>query len=177
MEKIGLEFKLIIAYLIPGSIGLYAAAMLIPTIQNLLGGPTSVPQGSAIIQVLVLSVASGMIINAITWALVLPIIEWSCHTKRPYFDYSKLSKDNEAAMKNVIDNIFSYYQSYSNMLTALLLSFITYLFTSGTPRYDLLICGAFICIILFFAARDSLKKTDKNIEKILGYFEAVTGES
>jgi hypothetical protein len=90
MEKIGLEFKLIIAYLIPGSIGLYAAGMLIPAVQNLLGGPTSVPQGSAIIQVLVLSVASGMIINAITWALVLPIIERSCNMKRPHFDYSKL---------------------------------------------------------------------------------------
>jgi hypothetical protein len=59
------------------------------------------------------------------------------------------------------------------MFTALLLAFIIYLSKTDAPRYDVLICGALICIILFFAARDSLKKTDQNIEKIIGEFEAV----
>jgi hypothetical protein len=49
----------------------------------------------------------GIIINAITWAIARPLVELFS-MKRPELDYSKLSKDNEAAYKNIIDNNFSY---------------------------------------------------------------------
>jgi hypothetical protein len=167
LEKIGLDFKLIIAYLIPGTIGLYAAAMLVPAVGILLGGQTSVPQGASIILVLVLAIASGIVINAITWATVRPIVEASGAKRPPEFDYSKLSNDNKAAINNIRDNFFSYYQSYANMFTAILLVFFAYWYAQGLPRLDLTIIGTTICIVLFFAARDSLKRTYFNMQKIL----------
>lgn len=166
MEKIGLDFKLIIAYLIPGSIGLYAAAMLIPAVEALLGGSAAVPQGASIVLVLVLAIASGMIINALTWALVRPLIE-KTGVPRPKLEYSNLTKENEASFRNIIDNNFSYYQSYANMFTALVALFASYIYSEGLPRLDLIIPGGVICIVLFIAARDSLKRSYQEMEKIL----------
>jgi len=55
MDKIGLEFKSIIAYIIPGYLFLFSLSFYFPVIYKLLGGDKGVPEGSAIIPIIILS--------------------------------------------------------------------------------------------------------------------------
>ncbi len=71
-------------------------------IEKLLTGTNGVPEGAAIVPILFLSVSIGMVINAITWALIRPLIELT-GVHRPRLDYSKLDENSKEAFKVNID--------------------------------------------------------------------------
>lgn len=166
MEKIGFEFKLIIAYLIPGVIGLYAASLYIPAIRNVLGGDTFVPSGSAIVLVLVLAIASGIIINAITWAVIRPVIEWTS-MKRPDLKYSNLKTGSMDAYNVILEGNYRYYQSYSNMFTSIVLLILTNIYRGDEMQSEVMFLGIVVCIVLFMAARNSLEMTYNEMGDLL----------
>jgi len=169
VDKVGLEFKLIIAYLIPGMLGLYACANYIDPIKKLLGLPDSVPQGSSILVVLTLAVASGMVINALTWAFVRPAIEFSKGKRRPDFNYAKVNADSERAFRAVIDNYYYYYQSYANMFTGMILISLAYIERFRFEWNHMFFAAAIIVVmvVLFCAASNSLLSTYAQLENIL----------
>jgi hypothetical protein len=175
MEKIGIEFKLIIAYLVPGCIALYAIGMYVPTVAALLGSGTAVPSGSSIIIVLVLAIACGIIVNAITWLCLRPLIELTSR-RRPPLDYSLLSDSIAKAYQEILENNYRYYQSYSNMFTSLVILIAAALVKPGEIETFILISCVLVCCVLFLAARDSLIRTYDGMERLLGNLRGETDD-
>ncbi len=165
MEKLGIEFKLIIAYLVSGIIGLYAVSLHVPTVHKLLGGDTHSPIGTGIVLVVILSIGVGIIINAVTWATIRPLIEL-LGTKRPDLPYHRLNKNLMYAYSELLEGNFRFYQSYSNILTSLLLLLTSIILSEEELNMNFLLTGAIFCGILFFAARDSLGRTYRGMDDL-----------
>lgn len=166
MEKIGVDFKTLIAYLVPGLIFLYSTSLHLPRVHELLGGDKASPEGPAVVLILILSIGAGIFINAFTWAIVRPFIELTSES-RPELDYSKVSKDNLAAFRVVIDENFRYYQAYANTFSACAIYFCSWIAASRDVELKFLISLLVIHLVLFFAARDSLKRTYGNMKSLL----------
>jgi len=166
MSNIGVEFKSLIAYSIPGFVSLYAVSLYLPTVEKLISGSKGVPEATAIVPILFLSVGIGVVINAVTWALVRPLIELT-GVPRPNLDYSELDETTKEAFKVIIDENYRYYQSYSNLLTSGGLLLIASLVEKGETPIRFSLVGGAVLIILFFASRDSLKRSYSNIEALL----------
>ncbi len=158
MEKTGLDFGQLIAYLIPGFLSLYALSTRVGLIKALFGGDKGVPETGAILPLLLLALGAGVMINAIGWALVRPLIALS-GVKRPRnLDYTKLTADDIKVYKSVVEDNFRYHQFYTNMLVATVLLSSLWL---AKPVYEPKIRNIswlFVVCILFFAARDSLSR-------------------
>lgn len=161
-----LEFKNIIAYLIPGVIGLYGISRHSSTINILFTGGKGISEATAIVLIVLLSIGIGMIINAITWAVIRPTIELFGQ-KRPDLDYSKLNKDMLDSFKVIIEENYRYYQTYSNLLTALLIYSLSYIYKNSNWRGEIIILLILPNFILWFAARDSLGRSYKNMQLLL----------
>ena len=166
MNNIGIEFKSLIAYSIPGFVSLYAVSLYLPIVEKLLSGPKGVPEGTAIVPILFLSVGIGIVINAVTWALVRPLIELT-GVPRPNLDYSELDETTKEAFKVIIDENYRYYQSYSNLFTSGGLLLIASLIEKDETPISFSVVGGAVLIILFFASRDALKRSYSNIEALL----------
>lgn len=166
MDKVGIEFRLIIAYLISGCVGLYAVSFHSKVVANLLGGVSNVPTGSSIILIVILAIACGIVINAVTWALVRPAIERRS-LRRPELNYYKLTEQQMGAFSVILEENFRYYQPYSNLLTSLLLLQISALI--GRVEFPIIvyIALAVVCFVLYFAARDSLRRSYEGMERLL----------
>ncbi len=157
MHKYDLNFGQIIAYLIPGFLALYPLGDFIPFFQALLG-QQGIPSAEALIPLLLLALAVGIVINAFSWALLSPLFAF-CGVKRPKsLTYTTLTKDNIEIYNVIVEANFRYYQFYSNVLVAILLyapKWLVYPMNQNLWRN-----GTFVLIVgvLFIAARDSLNR-------------------
>lgn len=166
LEKLDLNFGLLIAYVVPGFLGLYAISGYAPPIADLLGGPSHIPAGGALFPLLVLSLASGMVINSIAWGLVRPLIEFT-GVRRPKLDYSKLRQETMEVYKETIEQAFRHYQSYSNLLVAQTVLGIDYAIHSQNATWLTITATSSVILLLFVAARDSLRRSYETMAKIL----------
>lgn len=166
MDKFNLNFGLLIAYIVPGFLGLYAVSEHSTVIENLLGGSTNTPTTGAIVPLLLLALASGVVINAITWILVRPMIEFT-GVKRPHLRYGKISKELLDVYNEAIESSYRYYQSYGNLFAILLMIGFNSLISSTLPNLHLVIIYLAVLLILFFAARDSLNRSYQQMSDIL----------
>ena len=158
MEKLGLNFGLVIAYLIPGFLGLYALSQRVTPIKSLLHGEKGSPETGAIIPLLIVAMAVGMIINALGWIIVRPLITIS-GVKRPRdLDYTKLKVEDIKLYNVIVEANFRYHQFYTNMFFAILLLIpiwvVRPIWDNRIRNFSLLIVG----LALFLAARDSLNR-------------------
>ena len=173
LEKIGIEFKLLIAYLVPGLLFVYSLSLHIPKVYMLLGGDKMVPEGPAVVLIVILSIGAGIFVNAFTWAVIRPIIEWTS-ISRPELDYSKVSTQKLEAFKVIVDENFRYYQAYANIFSASIILLCSYLALRQGINLYYVFPGLAFLIILFVAARDSLKRTYINMANLLTKEEVMT---
>lgn len=124
------------------------------------------PNVSAIIPLLLMSIAVGIILSVIAWAIVRPLIELVA-IKRPSFDYSKLHRDDIEIFREFIGSMFRYYQCYSNLLIVFLIFILNYAYNESTPKISILIVLGFLIVILFLAARDALVRSYKTMDNLL----------
>jgi hypothetical protein len=73
-DKIGINFGQLIAYLAPGFVALYGLAGLSTSIAALLRGNPQTPEAAASIPLILLALGAGIVVNAVAWALVRPLI-------------------------------------------------------------------------------------------------------
>lgn len=163
------QFGIIIAFLLPGFIFLWPFQYFSPTVAiwfrgaGFDGSGTS-PSGGSFLLVVVASLAAGLLISAIRWAV------FDCLLLRRFrrikIDYSRL-EEKLTAFTLINENHYRYYQYYSNSSIALI-GWAVAQALRGLPRTPLLVASvvAFLVVelILFLAARDAL---DKNISKLL----------
>lgn len=166
MDKLGLEFKQIIAYLIPGIVSLYAISFFIPPIEKLLFGQSGVPEDNSFLPIVLLSIGAGMAVNALTWATLRHVIE--IKHPRPSLIYASLTDDKKNSFEIIIDQNYRYYQSYSNLFTSGMLLMVAYFVEEDFTVDGLLVAGILILIVLYFASQDALRRAYSELDRLIG---------
>jgi len=100
----------------------YALAPYVKAIDALLGGPARVPEGNSIVPAILIAVALGIVINAISEVLLRPLIRFRLdRAEQALAAGRKLTTEERLRYDRLIDSQFRYHQFYSNMLIAVLL--------------------------------------------------------
>lgn len=162
------NFGLLIAYVLPGFVTLWAVALVSPAVRVWLVGSTAAgPNVSGFMYVLIASVAAGMTVSAVRWATV----DWLHAVTglvRPAWDDARLGK-RLGAFEALVENHYRYYQFYANMLVALGLAYPTWCLSAGGSLFQPTDWGFLLVEGVFFAAsRDALGRYYRRSAILLG---------
>lgn len=164
------NFGLVIAYLIPGFIALAGVAAVSDVVRTWLGGSADGgPTIGGFLYVTLGSIAAGMTVSALRWALV-DTVHHLTGLPRPKWDDSRLN-EKLRAVEHLVEVHYRYYQFYANSFVALL---STYLAWSWSSNFLDTGSGYWIFVVLlaecvFFAAsRDALRKYYDRMESLMG---------
>jgi hypothetical protein len=161
------NFGLLIAYMLPGAVALIGISARSATVRGWLQTPSEVvPSVGSFLYVTLASVAAGMTASAIRWALI-DTLHHRTGTIKPAWDDSKLV-DRLEAFEAIVEAHYRYYQFHSNMLVAMLFSYILWRPSLGTGLLwsDL---GILLLSAVFFAvSRDNLRRYYGRAAVLLG---------
>ncbi len=163
------QFALIVAFLLPGFIGLVGIAPFVPLLATWLK-PQTYAEASlgAPVYVLLAATTMGMLASSTRWLIVDHLHELT-GLKRPTLDDKRLDEHLDA-YKHLVDSHYRYYQSVANSLIAVIFSYGLNRVMATSPRLgiatDLAVLG--ICCILFAASRDALSKYYARTSRLIG---------
>lgn len=166
-----IPFGLVIAYLLPGFIGLAGIVPLLPAVATWLlpASPAQASLGPPI-YVLLAAITFGMIISVFRWLLIDHIHYWTGLTP-PVWDDSRL-EDRLAAFNYLVESHYRYYQFVANTLVAVLWAYSINRWMKMSSRLgvgtDLLV--VILCLALFAASRDALSKYYSRTSRLIGSF-------
>src|ERR1043165_6911240 len=116
METTNRQFGLMVAYLLPGFIGLGGIALLVPTVAQWLQ-PTTGQSGWDIappVYAVLAAVSVGMILSCFRWLVIDRIHAWTGVTG-PAWDIERL-EERITAFDYLVEHHYRYYQCYANTL-------------------------------------------------------------
>ena len=117
-------FGLLIAFVVPGIIGIGAVAMHSPTLGEWLGIVSRPPTIAGFFFVLVIASGAGVFLSGVRW-LVLEYWIWG--ERRPDRDDKMAQRLHvEEAYQALVSQTYYYYLFYSNTLVALVMLFISW---------------------------------------------------
>ena len=154
------NFGLLIAYLLPGFVVLGGLQEAAPPFQLGLGvAAPSAPTVGGFLYATLASILAGMIVSAIRWA-VIDRLYHATGIPEPAWDFGKLS-GRLAAFETLVEYHYRYYQSYANLLVAVVLRYglgvvQSHSWSTGTALSDM--GFAVIVLVLVLGSRDSLQK-------------------
>jgi hypothetical protein len=163
------QFGLIIAYILPGFIGLAGMVPLFPVVGAWLH---PINQGGldfgAPLYALLAATALGMILSCCRWLIVDRFHHWT-GVQLPEWNDSRLD-DRLDAFDYLVEVHYRYYQFYANTLVAI---FWAYGVTRLTRTLPLLGLGTdlaalILCFVLFVGSRDALTKYYTRTSRLLG---------
>lgn len=167
LKKIGNnDFGLIIAFLLPGFIFLWALSLSYPQVASwLINSPATTPHAiprppsvGGFLYSTLASLALGLILSALRW-LVIDHALVLTGVKDPGLNFSKLTEENKAAaFRDIVENHYRYYQYYSNTFVAMAAGCVTYLLGGGPVNRLMCTIVALVALVLLVGARDALKK-------------------
>lgn len=170
MEISGRQFGLLIAYLLPGFVGLAGVAPLAPAVATWLQADTVATAGvSPSVYTLVGATTLGLVLSCFRWLLVDSMLH-RMGIRRPVWKDQRLVERLEA-FDYLVENHYRYYQFYANTLIAIVWSYSIHRSMKSSPLLgpgtDL---GAIIlCAVLFAGARDALAKYYERTSRLIGY--------
>jgi hypothetical protein len=172
-----IDFGILIAFILPGSVAVYGLRYVSPRISALW---SILESGQVVIGPLILlalaTLAVGLIVSSLRVVLLEPIFHVT-GVRQENIDYQKLANaDQREFFKEMIKNVYRYEQFYGNTLLALLFcSFLRYFVGRVSicqTRMDQMVSVAIIgsLITLFVAGRKSLRDVYRSISelKLLG---------
>jgi hypothetical protein len=164
------NFGLVIAYVLPGMVGLLGVGMFSKTVGGWLAtAPASEPTVAGFLYVTLGALGAGLTVSATRW-LVIDSLHHATGVKRPQWDDSNLAERLEA-FNYLVENHYRYYQFYANTLMSVLLAYGVRRLAINTPleaphHLDGLI--VVLCGVLFLGSRDALRKYYTRVERLLG---------
>jgi len=165
-----LNFDKVIAYMIPGVVGLQSISYYSQKVNLWINSYLYNENNLGTIFIIIMSsIGIGLIISAIRW-FILDYIHYKTGIKKEKIPYNKLNNKNITVFKEAIANTYRYYEFYGNMFIALLSLLVSRCFYY-TPflininKINFIIIA--LLFFLFFASRDSLKRTYPTINSIL----------
>jgi hypothetical protein len=167
--KSSTQFGLIVAYLLPGFIGLLGIVPLVPAVAVWLQTGTSCEAGlGAPLYAVLAATTAGMILSCFRW-LIVDQIHRLTGLVPPVWDDRQL-EDRLTAFNYLVESHYRYYQFVSNTLVAVVWAYgiNRWLGTSAVfgPLTD---CAVLVlCIVLFAASRDALSKYYSRTSRLFG---------
>ena len=168
-------FSLTIAFLLPGLISLFGVATVEPTVQTWFRGAQSGPTLAGLLFVLLAALAMNVVVTAVRWFFfefismpgfgsIIPV--------SPTFDQKK-RKRLEAQYIDLRHQFYYHYLAYANSSVAILLAVIAWRFIGDvapphTVTMAVFVVATITSIILTLAARDAIKRYDKQTESLIG---------
>ncbi len=165
-----LDFSLLIAFLLPGSIVLfslqYVSAGMAIFVDEALSG--KVDLGVALFAIF-FALAAGVVASAFR-AQVLDTLQHKTGVSRPGLRYSKLNEESVlSAFKEALANTYRFAQFYGNMFIALVFLILARFHSPASvvsePILFSLLLGTLV--VLFFSHRTELRNTYSVLEQIL----------
>lgn len=176
-----INFGLLIAYLLPGFIGLYAMRYFSGGVTALFHAILDKDKGvGASFLILIGSLVVGLIVSAFR-DFVLERVHYATGVEATTFNYGKfIDKDKRAVLEDLISNKYRFYQFYGNTLIAALFLLITKLFWGDVfDNLPQLTLNALVVILLFLASREALTDmfdTYRGIEAEIDNEQSSTGK-
>lgn len=160
------NFGLLIAYLLPGAVAVWAASTLSESLRAWLSTASGLPTIGGFLYLTLASVGAGLTVSTIRWLLLDPVFH-ATGIPRPEQDFRKLHHKLDA-FELLVESHYRYYQFYANMLLALLLLLVSRRFVAFTNKPDLFDAWLVLAVALFFAgARDTLRKYYARVARLL----------
>jgi hypothetical protein len=149
----------VIAYLLPGGIGLWGLGQLSPVFNEWLGSSalTSVTIGGFLTATL-LALAAGLVASTVRWLTIDPL-HHRTGVKPPQWDFAHLA-EREDAYELLVEIHYRYYQFYSNSIVALTFALVALLVrgSSGVEKLSFAAVLLLFITIFFAGSRDTLRK-------------------
>lgn len=153
------NFGPLIAYLVPGATAFWGISEFVPSLRSWFAiVPVQTPTIGGFLYLTVASIACGMVVSAIRWAVVDTFHHFT-GLPLPALDFSKLGKNVEA-FNLLIEIHYKHFQFYSNEFIALAIAYVSYRFKHGNfwPLGWLDAGFVLLEIIFLLTSRDTLKK-------------------
>jgi len=164
------NFGLLIAYLLPGFTCLWGLSAVSETMRSWLGTPpTNAPTVGGFLYVTLASVAAGLTVSTVRWALIDATHHWT-GIPRPKWDFSRLEQ-NVASFDVLGENHYRYYQFYGAMAIAVAFVYAAQCIADGfwPPPFGWGALGVLFIEVLFFAgSRDTYRKYILRGNSLLG---------
>lgn len=172
------NFGLLIAYVLPGFVGLWGLGYLSEPVRTWLSGAGPAgPSMGGVLYVLVASIGCGMTASAVRWALVDSVYHRT-GLRRPAWDDSKLPERLDA-FEALVDNHFRYYQFYSNSMVSAAAAYAAWRWAPDTskPPFGLLEIVLLLLLVVFIAgSRDALRRYYSRTALLLGTHERMVDD-
>ena len=163
------NFGPLVAYLVPGATALFGISEFFPALRTLFAvDPTQAPTIGGFLYLTVASVAAGMVVSALRWAVVDTIHSFT-GLPLPRLDFSKLGR-NVDAFNLLIEIHYKHFQFYSNELVALAIAYVCYRIKHGGFWPLGWLDAGFVAIeaIFLLTSRDTLRKYYARGTQLLG---------
>ena len=169
-----IDFGIFIAFILPGSIGVYGLRYISPRINELW---TALEHGQIVLGPLVLlalsALAVGLIVSSLRVVFLEPVFHCFFGVHPVNVKYEKLADPGRLEFfKEMVKNVYRYEQFYGNTFLALLFcSTIRYLVANAPVRQtrgDQAVFGTIVLALftLFLAGRKSLEDVYRSIREI-----------
>ncbi len=162
------NFGLLIAFVIPGFTTVWGMSPYVPTFQRWLHVSNGdVPTVGGFLFVSLASVAVGVIVSAIRWAIIDPV-HHATGIQRPRFDDQRLEA-NVTAFQVLVEHHYRYYQFYANMFVVVMVTRLApHLLGDAAPNGWTDVGAVVLGLILLVASRDTLRKYYERTAQLLG---------
>lgn len=163
------NFGLLIAFLLPGFMVLWGASYFSETVALWLSGSNaSAPTVGGFMYVTLASVAAGVTVSTVRWAVIDSIHRWT-GLPQPRWDFSRLQENLGAY--NILNEIhYKFYLFHGNSLVALAFVYVAKRIHEGrlmAPVGWFDVGCLLLAIILFAGSRDTLRKYDVRVSQLL----------
>lgn len=163
------NFGYVIAFLIPGFIGLWGVSYISPLARSwVMNTPNRIPTIGGFLYTTLASITMGLIIHTVRWAF-LDTLHSRTGLAKPKLDFSRF-KEVMKEFDYINENHGRYYQFYGNTLIAIILTYtIRQISLQKPPWSDWIIMVGVLALlgILFIGSRDSLRKVHERTAALM----------
>lgn len=166
-EPLERNFGLIIAFLLPGFTCIFGVGSLNPTVAGWLSDtPSNSPSIGGFLYVTLGSLAAGLIVSAIRWA-VIDSLHHKTGIPRPNFNFKRLN-ENLPAYQLAVEYNYRYFQFYANMTIAIPIFTFCCQSAFGVWSFSTNFAVILLEVVLFAASRDCLRRYYERLSLVLG---------
>jgi hypothetical protein len=154
------NFGPLIAYLLPGFVALWGMGSFMPSVEVwLAASPSAAPTVGGFLYITLGSVAVGMLVSAVRWA-ILDTLHHHTGIPQPPWDFSQFPAHMDA-FDSLVQDHYRYYQHYGNMLVAVAFVYLSTTFGIRplmTHEWWKDLGVLVVVLILYVGSRDALRK-------------------
>ena len=153
------SFGLIIAFVVPGMIGLYAASFPMPLLRDWFGLASSQPPTvGGFLFVNVAAAGTGVFLSGVRW---LVLERWLWGETNPGGGVSIAERrQTELVYQNLVAQFYDFYLFYANTLFALIVLYAAWAFTEGL-HWGLAWAGGALAVAIFVLERSARNSFDR----------------